>query len=158
MIRHAPREASDDFAASEEGDPEAEITPEGKLIATAMGEWMADKEEIPTVIYASPVLRTQMTASLIAEAIADAGFVKPEIETDEGIGPYMSIRALVLKLLADKASVRVAIVSHHESIMIGLNALSIDNEGKKKEIDVYASGEVRILKIKRCLLYTSRCV
>jgi phosphohistidine phosphatase len=149
IIRHAQREPSEDFAASEAGDPEAEITPEGKLTATAVGEWMADKEELPTVIYASPAVRTQQTAGLIADAIEDAGFVKPEVETDVGIGPNMSIRALIQKLIADRSNVRVAIVSHHESIMAGLNALSIDNDGVKREIDAYASGEVRVLKVKR---------
>jgi phosphohistidine phosphatase SixA len=147
VMRHAPREPSDDFTEAEEGDPEAEITAEGRLIATAMGEWMVDNDEIPTCIYASDAVRTQQTAELVVQAIADKGFAAPEIKTDVGIGPYMSIRGLVLKL-AGNDSKRVAIVSHQQSIKSGLRALNVDNDDSQKP-DPHAAGEIRVLNVKR---------
>jgi len=147
VIRHAPREPSDDFTDAEEGDPEAEITDEGKLIASAIGERMAQDGDVPSVIYASPTVRTQQTAELIAEAIGEAGFAAPEVKVDVSIGPYMSIRGLVLKLAAD-GSKSAAIVSHQQSIRAGLQALNVDNDEPGKP-DPHAAGEVRALKVKR---------
>ncbi len=147
VARHAPREPSEDFSDAEEGDPDAKITDEGELIAAAVGEWLAREDEIPTVIYAGPTVRTQQTAELIAKAIKDEGFVPPEVKTDVSIGPYMSIRGLVLKL-AEDGEKRVMIVTHQQTIKAGLRALNVDNDDPGKP-DPYAAGEVRALDVKR---------
>lgn len=148
MIRHATREPIGDFADYKNGDLDAEITKQGEIIATGAGEWLAQNGEIPSVIYVSPAVRTQQTAECIVKAIEDAGFVPPDIKVDVGIGPFMSVRGLILKIGTDDSQKRVGIVSHHETIRMGLQALQIDNE-TDEEIDNFAEGEVRILRIKR---------
>jgi phosphohistidine phosphatase SixA len=148
-MRHAPREVPTDVAEMEDGDPAAELTPEGALIATAMGEWLAEKGEIPSVIYASDAVRTQMTAESVAKAIEDAGFVAPKVKTDVGIGSHKSIRALILKVGANGEK-KVMLVSHKETIMMGLKALEVDNNDNKAEKpDPHAAGEIRIYDVKR---------
>ena len=147
IARHAPREPSEDFTDAEEGDPEADITDEGRLIATGMGEHLAEQGEIPSVIYASETVRAQQTAELIAEAIKDAGYDPPEVKVDFSIGPQMSIRGLVLKLGADGAK-KAMIVSHQQTIRTGLQALNVDN-GEGEKPDPHAAGEVRVYDVKR---------
>ena len=147
-IRHSVRVTPEDFSEAEEGDPEATLTPEGEEIAQALGMWMADNEEIPSVLYVSPTVRAQQTAQLVADAVEAAGFAPPEIKTDAGIGPGQSIRALVLKLAQDDDAKGVGIVSHRASIVNGLNALDVDN-GETRKVDNPAMGEMRVLKIKR---------
>jgi phosphohistidine phosphatase SixA len=147
VIRHSIRETPDDFSEAEEGDPDAELTPEGQDIADALGKWMADNDEIPTRIVASPTVRTSQTAERMAKAIAAEGFVAPDVESDVGIGPFQSIRALVLKLGADGAK-RVAIVSHRGSIVNGLKALAVDNDADAN-VDNPAMGELRSYDVKR---------
>lgn len=144
VIRHSVRETPDDFEEAEEGDPEAELTEEGEEIARSIGQWMAENDEIPTVIIASPAVRGQQTAELIAKEIEDAGFVPPDIKTDVGIGPHMSIRGAVLDQLKDDDAGRVAIVSHSQSIRNGLMQLG---DGEKP--DPIAMGELRVMKVKR---------
>lgn len=148
VIRHSVRETPEDFNEAEEGDPEAELTPEGEEIATALGQWMADNDEVPSLLVASPTVRAHQTAEHVARAIAEAGFVPPDIKTDVGIGPFQSIRALVQGLGADDEKKGVAIVSHRGSIVNGLRALNVDN-GEDQKVDSPAMGEMRVLKVKR---------
>jgi|SRR6185312_7273274 len=141
VVRHShPADADYD----EDGDPD--LDEEGVEIASALGAWMVEHEEIPTVIYASPMTRTTRTAELLRDAIAEGGFAAPEIVPDAGIGPHMSIKGLLEKVAADEASSRVAVVSHHESIEHGLRVL---NEDPTVHHDVFAEGELRILRVKR---------
>ncbi len=148
VIRHSIRETPDDLIEAEDGDPQADLTPEGEELATALGEWMAEHEEIPSVLLVSPTVRAEQTAKLIAAAIEDAGFAAPEIKTDVGIGPGQSIRALALKLAGDDEKKGVGIVSHRAPIVNGLKALDVDNSEQRK-VDDPAMGEMRVLKIKR---------
>jgi phosphohistidine phosphatase SixA len=147
VVRHAEREVPKDIVDAEDGDPDAELTPEGREVASGLGAWMAENEEIPATIYASPAVRTQETAELICKAIEEAGFVAPQIKTDVGIGPHQSIRSLVYKLGAEETN-SVAIVSHRETIHNGLQALLVDNEDSAA-LDPQAMGEMRLLKVKR---------
>lgn len=148
VIRHGVRETPDDFTEAEEGDPEAGLTPEGEEIAKSVGGWMADNDEIPSLIIASPTVRTQQTAEHIADTIEAAGFIPPKVKTDVTVGPYQSIRGLVQQLAGDKSQKSVAIVGHKESIVNGLKALNIDN-GDDAKVDAPAMGELRVLKVKR---------
>lgn len=148
LIRHSIRETPDDFSEAEEGDPEAELTEDGENLAKAVGEWMAENDEIPSTIIASPTVRASQTADHIASAIKDAGFVAPDIKTDVSVGPFQSIRGVVQKLADDDSQKGVAIVSHRGTIVNGLKALDVDNEDRRK-IDDPAMGELRIMKVKR---------
>jgi len=145
LVRHSTRETPEDFEDAEEGDPDAELTPEGKAIAISIGQWMADNDEIPTVLLASPTVRGQQTARLIADAIEEEGYAPPEVETDASIGPHMSIRGALLKKLADTAAEKVGIVSHRGSIQMGLQQMG----DQKEKPTPMAMGELRILKVKR---------
>ena len=142
VIRHAEPEDGGDY----EDNDDPSLTDDGKDAATALGKWMADKEEIPTVLYASPKTRTQETAEAISQAIGDAGFAAPEVVTDVSIGPHMSIKGLVERVKDDDAQVRVGIVSHHESIEHGLRVLNLE---PWIHLDILAMCECRILKVKR---------
>lgn len=147
LVRHAPRKTPTDVEDMEDGDPSAELTPEGELIATAMGEWLADRDTIPSAIYASDEVRAQRTAELMVGAIKDAGFAVPEITTDVSIGSHKSIRGLILKL-AEKGEKKVMLVSHRETILMGLKALEVDNGGSNG-VDPHAAGEIRVVDVKR---------
>lgn len=144
LIRHSTRETPDDFSDAEEGDPEAELTDEGKAIAESLGEWMGEQELVPQAMYVSPTVRAQQTAELIADKLEAAGFTRPVIKTDVSIGPNMSIRGTMLKVLADETAEDVALVSHKGTIKNGLQQL-----GKGDKPKPMAMGEMRTLKIKR---------
>lgn len=141
LIRHSVPEQNDP-----DDDEDPELSDEGKEIAAALGQWMIDKEEIPTVLIASPRMRTQETAAIVADTIEGGGFARPDIQTDSSIGPHMSIKGAVEKIAADKAMVRVGIVSHHESLEHGLRVL--DRE-PYVHLDIFAQGELRIVKVRR---------
>jgi len=151
IVRHAQR--ADTGEPTYAGDPEAELTPEGEKQARKLGRWMADKEEIPAIIIASPAVRTQETAEAIVEEIEKAGFAPPKIKTDVSMGPHMSIRGAVLNAAADKSMKRVLIVSHHESISNGLRELRRTADGKEREVsphlDQMAMAELRIFRVRR---------
>ena len=145
LIRHSTREVPEDFSDAEEGDPEAELTDEGKAIAESLGEWMADNDQVPQAMLVSPTVRAQQTAEILCDKIEAAGFARPVMKTDVGIGPNMSIRQAVLGLLKDDSAEDVAIVSHKGTIKNGLMQLG-KNPDKPKPM---AMGEMRSLRIKR---------
>lgn len=151
LVRHSQR--ADDDEPTANGDPDAELTQDGEKQARALGRWMADRDQIPTIVIASPAVRTQETAEAIVDEIEQAGFAAPKILTDVGIGPHMSIRGAVLNAAADKSMTRVCIVSHHESISSGLRELLRRSDGTERRVsphlDQMAMGELRILKVKR---------
>lgn len=142
VIRHSVPEPREE--GEEESDPG--LTKEGREIAENLAAWMVDKEEIPTCLIVSPMSRTRETAEVIADAIGKAGFAKPDIQEDVGIGPEMSIRQAVLDAAADPSMVRVGIVSHHESIAHGLRVLGLEPFA---HLDQFAQGEMRVYKVKR---------
>lgn len=148
LIRHGIRETPDDFSEAEEGDPEAGLTEEGEALATSVGEWMAKNDAVPTLILASPTARTQQTAELIADAIRDGGYAPPPVKVESSVGPFSSIRGLLLKLGKDEEKKRVAIVTHKGTIVNGLKALNVDNEAGEK-VDPPAMGELRMLRVDR---------
>lgn len=102
---------------------------------------MLDKDEVPNSILASPKLRTQETAEILRDT-----FGLPAVETKGSMGPEMSVRKMILKMAADKSRTRVAIVSHHESIEHGMRVL---NREPWVHLDIFAQGELRILKVDR---------
>lgn len=137
LVRHAQPEDVD--PADESPDPS--LTAEGREAAAALAQWMLDKDEVPNSILASPKLRTQETAEILRDA-----FGLPAVETKGSMGPDMSIRKMVLKMASDKSRTRVAIVSHHESLEHGLRVLGME---PFVHLDIFAQGELRIMKVKR---------
>ena len=139
LLRHSiPADDLDD-----EGNPNDDppLTDKGREIVEALGQWMLDKEEVPNVILASPKLRTQETAEILREA-----FGLPGVLTKGSLDSNMSIRKQVLKVAQDKTMTRVMMVSHHETLEHGQRVLNLD---PWVHLDMFAQGELRILKVKR---------
>jgi len=102
---------------------------------------MLENDEVPNSILASPSLRAQETAEILRDEMG-----LPRVRTIVSIGPEMSIRGIVQELGQDNDATRVAIVSHHESLSHGLSQL---NGEPLPHEDMFAQGELRILKIRR---------
>lgn len=137
IVRHGEPEDGGDY----EVDDDPDLTKEGRKTVEALGEWMLSKDEVPSIIYASPLSRTQETADILKDCFGSAA-----VKTDVSIGPHASLRGLILKCAADKSMTRVMIVSHHESIANGLRELNGD---PFRHLDQMAEGELRIIKVDR---------
>jgi len=144
VIRHSVPEPDGEEGSDSDTDPS--LAKEGREYAENLAAWMVDKEEIPTCFIVSPMSRTRETAEIIAGAIEKAGFAKPEITEDVGVGPETSIKQAILDAAADPSMVRVGIVSHHESIAHGLRVLGME---PFVHLDMFAQGELRVFKVKR---------
>ena len=140
VIRHVDAgETIEDDLAADEARP---ITAEGAATAKRLATWMAENDEIPTVIYAAPDVRAMQTAKILQKELG-LPRVKPEAGLNDDAAHSMRP---VMKRMAAAGEKRVALVSHHAAIISGLRAL---NEMKIPEIDPYAKGELRILKVDR---------
>ncbi len=137
LVRHAEPKDDGDYAE----DPDPPITDRGEEQVAALGQWMLDKGELPTVIWASPMLRTMQTAEILREC-----FGLTRIEPKGSMGPHASIRKMMLKATQDAALSRVMIVSHHESLEHGLRVL---NNEPRVHLDTFAQGELRIMRVRR---------
>lgn len=137
LIRHSQPEPNEE----EGGAADPALTDDGREYVENLAQWMLDKDEVPNILFASPALRTQETAEILRDA-----FGLPSVETKQSIGPQMSIKKLVEKVAQDKSMTRVAIVSHHESIEHGLRVLNLE---PWIHLDIFAQGELRIIRVKR---------
>jgi len=142
VVRHSIPEPREDGQQANGDDFDPGLTKEGREIVKALAAWMLDKDEVPNLIYASPALRTQETAQCLLEETGIAG----DVQVLDSMGPHMSIRGAVLKLAQDKSLTRVCLVSHHESISMGLREL---NGEPWPHLDQFSQGELRILRVKR---------
>lgn len=137
LIRHSVPEP----VPEDELDPDPPLSDDGREYAENLAKWMVDKDEVPSIIFASPKLRTQETAEILRDA-----FGLPNVETKQSIGPVMSIKKLVERVAGDQSMTRVAIVSHHETLEHGLRVLNLD---PAPHLDIFAQGELRIVKVGR---------
>jgi len=137
LIRHSVPEPD------REDDPEFDppLTDDGREYVQNLAQWMLDKDEVPSIIFASPKLRTQETAEILREAFGLAS-----VETKQSIGPNMSIKKLIERVASDATMTKVAIVSHHETIAHGLRVLNLD---PAPHLDMFAEAEMRIMKVGR---------
>ena len=143
VVRHSvPKEVETDSFLSDDDADDPPLTDEGKKIVEALADWMRDADEMPSILIASPMQRTQETAAILRDKLD----VLPKVVTDPTIGPHASIRGLILRATADKSMVRVGIVSHHESIEHGLRVLGLN---PFVHLDMFAQGELRIFHIDR---------
>lgn len=136
-IRHSVPE-DDDYSVDE--DPG--LTDEGRKLVEKLAEWMLDNDEVPSILFASPMQRAQETAEILRDKLG----ILPKVETDITIGPEMSVRGLIKRAAGDEDMVRVGIVSHHETIQHGLRDL---NRDPPVHLDPMAQAELRILKVDR---------
>lgn len=140
IVRHSVPEP----AAPDDDDPRAPdppLTDEGRAIVKALAAWMLEQGEVPNFVVSSPALRTQETAEILRDELGLAA-----VRAVASIGPRTSIRSLMLELAGKDDATRVLIVSHHESIGHGLVQL---NDDPAAHWDMFAQGELRILKIRR---------
>jgi phosphohistidine phosphatase len=128
-------------SGSDDEVPDRELTLEGEDTVRAVADWMLRKNEIPAFIYASPMVRTQQTAEILRDAFGLDKYV-----IDPSIGPNMSFKGLLERLVADDLVMRPLIVSHGETIGAGLKAISGD---AMSGFDHPAMGELRIVRVKR---------
>jgi phosphohistidine phosphatase SixA len=139
LVRHGvPEEGDYDV------DDDPSLSDEGQEIVEAIAAWMIDEDEVPNVIIASPMSRTQETADILRDAFTKAGYVIPAVKSDVSIGPKMSIKGLIQSIAKDDDMTRVMLVSHHETIASGMRVLD-----RPDHPDPMAMGELRILKVKR---------
>jgi phosphohistidine phosphatase len=139
LVRHSVP----DYEPDEDGNPPTDppLAKEGVDIVKALAKWMLENDEVPNAILASPSLRAQETAEILRDELG-----LPRVKTVASMGPEMSIRGLVQSLGQDDDAKRIAIVSHHESISHGLSQL---NGEPQPHEDMFAQGELRILRVKR---------
>lgn len=123
---------------NDEFDPP--LTAEGRDLVEQLGEWMKANDEVPNVIYASPMNRTQETAEILRNA-----FGLDSVKTDITLQPMASIKGLVQRLASKDSVTRPLIVSHHETIASALRNL----DGASEKVDALAQAELRIYKAKR---------
>jgi broad specificity phosphatase PhoE len=141
VIRHGDDGSSGANGSDRIEDEDPDLTPEGRDTIDKLAEWMLENNEVPNIIYASPMSRTQQTAELLASRLG-----VPVVKTDVSVGPDMSIRGRIKELAADDDVSRPAIVSHNQSIRTGLRAL---DQANKSVADSPAMGELRIIKVDR---------
>lgn len=142
LVRHGqPEDGVGEGESDYEENPDPPITAKAEAQVADLARWMIDKDEVPNVIIASPMLRTQQTAEILRDA-----FGLPGIETKGSIGPNDSIRKMVVKVAQDASMTRVMMVSHHETIAHGLRVLNLE---PWIHFDMFAQGELRILKVDR---------
>lgn len=137
LVRHGEPEDGDEY----ETNPDPPLSEKGREVVGALAQWMLEKDEVPSVIWASPMLRTQETAEILREA-----FGLPTVDTKGSMGPQASIRKMVLKAAQDRSLTRVMLVSHHETLEHGLRVLNLE---PRVHLDSFAMGELRIMKIRR---------
>jgi phosphohistidine phosphatase SixA len=119
------------------------LMPDGVDAANAIAGWMQSKDELPTVIYHSPVKRAAQTAKIIGKTLG-----VPTVE-EQNLEISKPLEMVVKRLAADKAQKRVALVAHTDNIVPGLRALNWLSGAEKFAVDPIAMAELRILDIDR---------
>lgn len=110
---------------------------------TSLGQWMADNDEVPSLILHSPVQRAKQSAKILARV---TGAPKREEMTLEISKP---LEMVVKKLAADPDAKRVALIAHTDNILPALRALNYLSGPDKFAVDPIAMGELRVLKVDR---------
>lgn len=114
------------------------LTDEGVEQANAIGQWLVDAGETPTRVLTSPVARAVETGRIVA------GFfeIKPEVNNTLDLEHPAE---MLVRQLADQRVKRALIVAHSDNLEPALASLNaIDPE----DVDPFATGELRILRVK----------
>lgn len=96
-------------------DPERRLSEKGEKEARRMGRWLAKRKDLDVTrlrLVASPYVRAQQTAALVAEALADKTRVEPDIDTLELITPDDSPQVVIDWLLGEDDDCPLILVSH----------------------------------------------
>ena len=130
------------FAGSPSPDPAKErarvLQPVGiKQIAAIADRLQADKE-FPSVVFASPLVRTQQTADILASVLAC-----PVMMLDD-LGPHLPLHPVIKRMARYPDVHRVMIVGHHDNFEPTVEAM-----GGGKASDLFVTGEVRRYRLDR---------
>ncbi len=107
VIRHGPAEEAPTAAATEQGDMGPPLSKAGKQLMKDVADGLLELVEKVDVISASPLLRAQQTAAIIANAYND-----PPIATVRELLPEGDPSALEIRLRQHSKVNVVAIVGH----------------------------------------------
>ena len=116
-------------------------------MAERMAAHMRKELELePTLVFSGPLTRTRQTA----QAIRDE-FGLPKVIIEDGLAPSNAHRGATLavvlkKLAANDEMKRIVVVSHHDTIAVGLQAL---NYVGPDDVDPIAKAELRVLDVDR---------
>jgi len=119
------------------------LLPDGIAAAKAMAGWMRENDEIPTVIFHSPVIRAKQTARIIGRELGVRAIEEPNLAIDK---PWEMV---VKKIAADDGMKRVAVVAHSDNTVPGMRALNFLSGEDKFQVDPIAMAELRVLRVDR---------
>lgn len=121
------------FAGNSVKDPQKErerpLTDEGIAIAKAMAGEMADADEVPSVIFASPFARAQMTADIYGKILG----IRVNIIDD--LAPNRPLDGQLLNLMAHGDLRRFMILGHHDNQTPAFNQLGGKMAKEKRDDD-----------------------
>lgn len=113
------------------------LRPEGRKMVQAIAAAMADADECPKVIFASPFERTKQTADIIGS------FLMVQVNIVDDLAPNRPLEERLLEFMGHKEQKRIMIVGHVDNTTPAFNNLG---SGKWEPL---VMGEVRRLKIDR---------
>lgn len=127
-------------------DFERQLTPQGKERLNALWQRIGEQTEVelPTAILASPYIRAQQTAAIIARNLSIS-----RIETSELLVPEASVSQLLTTLSAAPAATEPLLIVSHMPFVGRLTSLW--RHGIGAPAASYSVGQVRILKGDACL-------
>lgn len=105
LVRHAVAAERDEFDGP---DAERPLTDKGRRRFSEFAAWLAGETTMPEAIYASPLVRADETAALLAKA---SGLKKTEVITTEFLAPGVDLAAM-LRSIGDQSAEIVALVGH----------------------------------------------
>jgi phosphohistidine phosphatase len=118
------------------GERERDLRPKGVEMADAIAAAMKAADEIPNVIFASPLERAKQTADIIGAALA------VQVNIIDDLAPNRPIEDRLLELMGHTEIKRIMVVGHHDNLEPAFQNFGGD-------FDPIAMGEVRRLKIDR---------
>lgn len=135
VARHA-------FAGAFSTDPKKErerpLTPEGVAMAKAVAAAMLDADEIPSVIFASPFMRTTQTADIYGKTLGI------QVNAIDDLAPNRPLEDRILELMTHKEVKGFMILGHVDNTTPAFN-----NFGGDDDWDDLVMAEVRRVKIDR---------
>jgi phosphohistidine phosphatase SixA len=108
------------WAGDSVSDPKKErerpLKPEGIAIATAMAQEMADQDEIPSVVFASPLVRAQQTADIYGKILG------LQVSIIDDLAPNRPMDYQLLGLMGAGDLRRFMVLGHHDNATPAFNS------------------------------------
>lgn len=123
-------------------DDARELLNEGVKQLQAMGTYVDKQAYGIDRIFASPIVRAQQTAAIMAKLLFDD---EDAFTTDPNLAPYKPMEMAFVMRTQDDTFSRPLLIGHHDNLPRLFNLLGDFNPGP----DPIAMGEVRVFKVKR---------